>query len=141
MRSEPRNRKMMMMTISRVSRAPVVVGPLGDHVAQLRQRGAGLGGDAGLDVETAGRVRVRPEGIGEAARGQPRGLHRLLGRHAVRNHVQQYLQQGLLLHVAARSAEGHEGAAVAQHERRRGGEPRPLAARDLAGMAGHEPAL
>ena len=36
-----------------------------------------------LDVEPAGIVGVRREGVGEALRGNPRRLHRLLHGHAV----------------------------------------------------------
>ena len=55
--------------------------------------------------------------------------------------VQQHLQHGLLLDVAARGAERHLELAVAQQHRRRGREPRPLAGRDHALVCRIEPAL
>jgi hypothetical protein len=108
----------------------------GDVVAQAAERVARLGAQARLGLEQAGRVRVRPERIGEASRGDARGLDSLLRRHAVGRDVEEHLEHGLLLDVAAGRAERHERAAVAEHHGRRGREPRPLAGSHDARVSG-----
>src|SRR5207253_3256415 len=61
--------------------------------------------------------------------------HRLGGSHAEVDHVEQYLQRGLVLSVSARDADCHHWPALLQYERWREGDTRPLARLDAVGMA------
>src|SRR5207247_4155802 len=77
--------------------APLPLGPLADLVAARGERVARLLRDAALDLQLAGGERVRPEGVGERARGRARRLDRLLQRHVEDAVVQQHLETRLLL--------------------------------------------
>jgi hypothetical protein len=110
-------------------------------MSQRGERLARLDGHTSLGLDHTRGMGMRPERIGEAPGRDARGLDRLLRRHAVRGDVEEHLQHRLLLHIAARRAERHEQPPVPEGHGRSGREAGPLARRDLARMAGHEPAL
>ena len=99
------------------------------------------GRQAVLDVQAAGQVGVGREGVGEAEGGEARLLDRLLDIHAEVEGVQEHLQHGLHLHVAARRAERDDAAVVAHGDGGIGREPRPLAGRHARGMAAGRAAI
>src|SRR5689334_3289138 len=121
--------------------APLPLRPLADLVTPRGERVAGIFADPPLDLELAGRVRVRPERVGERARRHARRFDRLLQRHVEHDVVEQHLEHRLLLHVATRRTERHHELAVAQQHGWCGREPRALARRHDALVRRIEPAL
>src|SRR5215831_5172613 len=114
------------------ARAPVPFGLLDHCVTKRRESRARDGRHGDLGVELAGEVRVRPERVGEAPRRHARRLDRLLRRHAERGDVEEGLEHGLLLDVAAWCSERHEQSTVTKRHRRGGSETRSLAGRYFA---------
>ncbi len=98
-------------------------------------------GQAVLDVQPAGQVGVGRERVGEAEGGEARLLDRLLDIHAEMEGVQEHLQHGLHLHVAARRTERDDTAVVAHGDGGVRYEPGPLTRRHARWVAGTGPRL
>src|SRR5688500_19069396 len=108
---------------------------------QLFQRSDGLLRKAAFDAKPAREVRVGRERIWAAERRDARCLDRLLDAQAPLGGIEEHLQHGRALHVAAGCPPRHRELPVAQRERRVRRQARALAGLDEKWMVGLEASL
>src|SRR5262249_57691238 len=95
--------------------APFPVWPCGNVMAERREAVASLTRQSALRLDLARRHHVGPERVGEATRGDPWHLDRLLDRHAEHGDVEEHLEHCLLLDIATRCPERQRPAVLQPH--------------------------
>src|SRR5579862_300226 len=133
----------LLVDIDRADRTggPDPLRPALDLVATARQFGDHCLGNARLDRESPGIIVVGRERRGIAVAGKTRAFDRALHVLAKHETIEQHLQHGLGLHVAAGGAEWHETPAALDRQRRVRGQPRAFAGCRAGRMARVGPRL
>src|SRR5262249_43985060 len=91
---------------------PYPLRPPVHFVSESREGIPSLLGNPALDIQPAGIVAVRLEGIGETVASKARRLNRLLRVHAEEDNVQESLQHCLRLHISSRGTKRHKRSSV-----------------------------